>query len=112
MSFVYFISSDIIGHQDPELGQRLMHNFFMKLLEAAEKPSHILFVERGVKLLLSEFTAVNALKILENESGVKLLACVTCLDYYGIKDKINVGEVSSMPEIIAAMHESDKVIHI
>ena len=112
MSLAYLISSDTIGHQDPELGKRLMHNFFMKLLEAAEKPSHILFLERGVQLLLPEFSAVNVLKILENESSVELLACVTCLDYYGIRDKIEVGKISSMPEIIAAMHESDKVIHL
>lgn len=113
MSLVYLISSDTIGHHDPELGKRLMHNFFMKLLEADEKPSHILLMERGVQLLLPEFSAINVLKILENEYSVEFLACVTCLDYYGIKDKIEVGQVSSsMPEIIATMHESDKVISI
>jgi Uncharacterized conserved protein involved in intracellular sulfur reduction len=112
MSFSYFVSSDIIGHQDPELGKRLMHSFFLKLSEAAEKPSHIFFLERGVQLLLPEFTAFEALKILEKEWGVTLLACVTCLDYYAIKDKIKVGKVSTMPEIIAAMHGCDKVIHI
>lgn len=112
MSFVYFVSSDKIGSQDPELGQRLMHSFFMKLLEAAEKPSHILFVERGVKLLLPQFSAIDAMKILKEEYGVELLACVTCLDYYGIKDKLEVGEISGMPDLIAAMHESDKVIRI
>ncbi len=112
MSFSYFISSDTIGHQDPELGKRLMHSFFLKLLEAAEKPSHILFLEKGVQLLLPEFSAVDALKILAVESSVTLLACVTCLDYYGIRDKIEVGEVSTMSEIIAVMHESNKVIHI
>ena len=112
MSFSYLISSDTIGHQDLELGKRLMHSFFLKLSEATEKPSHILFLEKGVQLLLPEFTAVEALKILVEESGVTLLACETCLDYYGIKDKIEVGEVSTMPKIIAVMHESDKVIHI
>ena len=112
MSFIYLISSDTIGHQDLDLGKRLMHGFFLKLLEAYEKPSHILFLEKGVQLLLPEFSAVDALKTLAEESGVTLLACVTCLDYYGIKNKIEVGEVSTMPEIIQVMHESDKVIHI
>ncbi|TGE31573.1 hypothetical protein E4K68_16840 [Desulfosporosinus sp. Sb-LF] len=112
MSFAYLITSDTIGHQDSELGKRLMHSFFIKLLEAAEKPSHILFLETGVKLLLPEFTAVDALKILAEEFGVTLLACVTCLDYYGIRDKIEVGEVSTMHEIINVMHQSNKVIHI
>lgn len=112
MSFSYFISSDAIGHQDSDLGKSLMEKFFLKLVEAPEKPSHILFVERGVQLLLPEFLALDALKILEKEFGVELLACVTCLDYYGIKDKIEVGQVSNMVQIIAAMHASDKVIHI
>ncbi len=112
MSFSYLITSDKIGNQDPELGQHLMHSFFMKLLQAAEKPSHILFMEKGVELLLPEFSAVYALNILKKESGVILLACATCLDYYDIRDKIAIGEVSSMPEIMAVMHESDKVIHI
>ncbi len=112
MSFTYFISSDTIGHQDLELGKRLMHSFFLKLMEAPEKPSHILFLEQGVQLLLPEFTGIDALKSLAEESGVTLLACVTCLDYYGIKDKLEVGKVSTMVEIIAIMQESDKVIHI
>jgi rubredoxin len=65
MSFTYFISSDTIDHQDPELGKRLMHSFFIKLLEASEKPSHIMFLEKGVQLLLPEFSAVDALKRLD-----------------------------------------------
>jgi len=112
VSTAYLISSDKIGNQDPQLGQRLMHSFFMNLLTAAEKPAHILFVERGVKLLLPEFSAFNALKILQDEYHVELLACITCLDYYGITDSITIGQISGMPEIIAAMHESDKVIHL
>lgn len=112
MSLTYFISSDTIGHQDLDLGKRLMHSFFLKLTEAAEKPSHIVFLEKGVHLLLPEFTAFEALETLEKDYGVTLLACVTCLDYYGIKDKIKIGKISTMVEIISTMHESDKVIHI
>lgn len=57
-----------------------------------------------MQLLLPEFSAVDALRILAEESGVILLACVTCLNYYGIKEKIVVGEVYTMPEILAVMH--------
>lgn len=109
--FVYYISSDKMGHQDPDLGQVLIRNFFRKLIEASSKPSHILFVERGVKLLLPEFEAHEALKQL-SEEGIKLLACKTCLDFYGIAEKIATGEMSDMPSIIQAMHEADKVISL
>lgn len=112
MALVYYISSDRIGNQDAELGQKLMHSFFIKLLEASPKPSHILFLESGVRLLLPSFSAVDALKILESEMGVELLACQTCLNHYGIKDRICLGKVSNMPEIIRIMHEADKVIKL
>jgi len=112
MSIVYYISSDRIGNQSPDLGVKLMHSFFLKLLETPEKPTHILFMESGVKLLLDSFSAIDALKILENEMKVELLACQTCLDFYGIKDKITAGKISNMPDIIFAMHQADKVIHL
>lgn len=108
--FVYFVSSDKIGCQNPELGQILMRNLFRKLIEASEKPTHLLFVESGVKLLLPEFEAIEAFKHLEEE-GVKLLVCKTCLDFYGL-DEIVAGEISDMPSIIKAMHEADKVISL
>lgn len=108
---VYFVTSDKIGNQDSELGQKLMHNFLVKLLDASPQPTHLLFVESGVKLLLAEFSGIDSLKIMETK-GVKLLACQTCLDYYDIREKITVGCVSNMPEIIKTLHEAEKVISI
>ncbi len=112
MSLVYYISSDRMGNDQSELGHKLMHNFFLKLLEASVKPTHIIFVESGVKLLLPAFSAIDALKILEQEMGVELLACQTCLDFYSIKDQFVAGKISNMPDIISTMHEADKVIHL
>lgn len=112
MSFVYYISAPRIGSQDLVLGEKLIHNFFLKLLSAPEKPSHLLFLEAGVKLLLPDSSAITALKILQDEDEVELLACKTCLQHYGIGDKVAAGRVSSMEEIIAVMQRSDKVIHL
>lgn len=110
-NFVYYISSDKMGNQDPDLGKVLMRNFFRKLIEAEQKPTHLLFVERGVQLLLPEFEAIEAMEELQAQ-GVRLLACQTCLEFYGIQEKLHVGEVSNMPSIIQAMHEADKVISL
>lgn len=110
-SFVYLIASDKMGNQDPELGPTLMANFLNKLVEAEKKPTHLLFVERGVQLLLPQSSAVEALRELEEE-GVELLACQTCLNFYGIRDSIAVGQVSNMPTIIQTMHNADKVISL
>ena len=109
--FVYFITSDKIGNQDSELGARLMGTFFLKLVQASKLPSHILLLERGVQLLLPESPCLDAIKALEGR-GVEMLACQTCLDFYGIKEKIAAGKVSNMPDIIEAMQTAGKVIHL
>lgn len=108
--FVYFITSDKIGSQDPDLGARLMYTFFLKLVQAVHLPSHVLLMERGV-LLLSESLCLDPIKILEGR-GVEILACQTCLDYYGIKERMGAGKVSNMPDIIEAMQMAGKVIHL
>lgn len=108
--FVYLITSDKIGSQDPELGARLMSTFFLKLVQAIRLPSHILLMERGV-LLLTESLCLDPIKVLEGR-GVEILACQTCLDYYGIKERMGAGKVSNMPDIIEAMQTAGKVIHL
>ena len=109
--FVYFITSDKIGNQDPELGARLMSTFFLKLVQATRLPSHILLMERGVQLLLPDSPCLDPMKVLEGR-GVEILACQTCLDYYGIMEKMGAGTVSNMPDIIEAMQAAGKVIHL
>ncbi len=110
-NIVYCLTSDKIGSQDPELGSRLMNTFFLKLIQARHLPSHILLMERGVQLLLPDCPAMDPLKVL-SERGVEVLACQTCLEYYGIKDKIATGKVSNMPDIIETMHDAAKVINL
>ncbi len=109
--FVYLITSDKIGNQDQELGGRIMNTFFLKLIQAQRLPSHILLMERGVQLLLSESSALDPIKVLAGR-GVEILACQTCLEYYGIKERIAAGKVSNMPDIIEIMHRAAKVIHL
>jgi selenium metabolism protein YedF len=109
--FVYFITSDKIGSQDPELGARLMGTFFLKLVQAIRLPSHILLMERGVLLLLPESPCLDPIKVLEGR-GVEILACQTCLDYYGMKERIGAGKVSNMPDIIEALQAAGKVIQL
>ena len=49
------------------------------------------------------------LKLLE-EQGVEILTCGTCLDYYGLKDKLCVGNVTNMYTIVETMNAADKII--
>ena len=61
--------------------------------------------------MLSESLCLDPIKVLEGR-GVEILACQTCLDYYGIKERMGAGKVSNMPDIIEAMQTAGKVIHL
>jgi sulfur relay (sulfurtransferase) complex TusBCD TusD component (DsrE family) len=44
------------------------------------------------------------------EKGSIILVCGTCLNYYGLTDRLKVGTVSNMYDIMSAMQRADKVI--
>jgi hypothetical protein len=47
-----------------------------------------------------------------NDRGVELILCSTCLDYFGLRDKVQVGIVGGMPDIIEARSAAGKVISL
>ena len=53
--------------------------------------------------------ALEDLKSLEAQ-GVEIMSCGTCLDYYGLKDKLVVGNVTNMYNIVETQAKAAKVI--
>ena len=49
------------------------------------------------------------LKALE-EQGVEIMTCGTCLDYYGIKDRLAIGGVTNMYSIVETLQNAMSVI--
>jgi hypothetical protein len=52
---------------------------------------------------------LSELKGLE-EMGVGLLVCGTCLDYYKVRDRLAVGQVSNMFSILEAQMQAGRII--
>jgi selenium metabolism protein YedF len=105
------ITKDGMGDGSDELGLKLINNY-LKLISADNQlPKIIVFYNSGVKLICEGSPALEALQTLE-EKGVKMLACKTCLDFFGISEKIKVGTVGSMPDIITLQYSADKVINL
>ena len=92
-----------------ELGEILMRGFFHTLGEVELRPAVIIFFNRGVKLEVEGSTVVQDLQALR-ERGTEILACGTCLDYYGLKGQVAVGEVSNMYTIAETMLRAAKVL--
>jgi sulfur relay (sulfurtransferase) complex TusBCD TusD component (DsrE family) len=72
-------------------------------------PDAICFYTDGVKLVCAGSPVLAELESLEQE-GVRLVICKTCLDYLGLADRVQVGVVGGMTDIITAMWEADTVI--
>lgn len=108
---IIYLSTDKMGSGSDELGQVLMKSYFYALTEAQPYPKTLLFVNAGVNLSTEGSPVLDYLKILA-DAGVELLSCGTCLDYFGLKDQLAIGDVTNMYSIVEKMNEAAKVIHI
>jgi len=106
---VLFINQDRIGHGSDELGLNLMKAFMNTLNDLDVRPRFICFMNAGVRLTLAGSDTLPALQKLE-ESGVTMLVCGTCLNYFGVTDQCRVGTVSNMYDIATTLLTSSKVI--
>jgi intracellular sulfur oxidation DsrE/DsrF family protein len=97
--------------EDENFGSQMLDSFLHVLESRRQKPRAIVFYTEGVKNVAEDSSHVLALKVLQ-EAGVRLLACKTCLEYYGLLDKVAVGEVVGMPDIVGAMEAAGKVIAV
>ena len=105
-----FVGKDHVGEGDGELGYNLMKMALYTLSESDDVPASLLFMNAGVKLVAGgEQQVVDSVRALE-EKGCEVLVCGTCLDFYGCKDQLAVGEVSNMYDILGRMQEAAKVI--
>jgi hypothetical protein len=103
------INSDGMGVGDQELRHKLIKTYFTLLNENDYLPSVIAFYTDGVKLLVSGSPVLDVLASLE-EKRVRLIACGTCLNHYGLAGDLQVGIQGGMTDIIEAQWRADKVI--
>lgn len=106
---VVVIDSLHMGKGDVELGRILMKGFIYTLSEMEELPKTILFYNEGVKLAIDGAESLQDLKSLE-ERGVEILSCGTCLNFYGITEKLRVGSVTNMYTILERQMKATRVI--
>lgn len=109
MQTVYVINSDSMGAGDAGLGAKILGAFIRTLTTLDPKPEALLFYNAGVKLLARDSPYLEGLKALD-DAGVELLACVTCLEHFQLMDRLGVGRVSNMREIVSHMQQAAKVV--
>ena len=106
---VIVLSANVMGTGDEKLGTSLMKEFVFAVTKQDMLPETILCYNTGAYLTCEDSDSLEDLKALEAE-GVSILTCGTCLDFYGIKEKLAVGSVTNMYEIVEIMENADSVI--
>lgn len=106
---VVFISGEVMGSGDDELGRILLKNFLFTLNDTETPPDTLLFVNAGVKLTCAGSEVIEALEKLAC-NGTDIASCGLCLEFYGLKEKLAVGRATNMLEIITAQQEAGRII--
>lgn len=108
---VIAVTSDKFGTGEDKLGTILMKSYFYALSEADIIPSDLIFVNSGVKLTTEGSEVIDSIKKL-SERGVNVLSCGTCLDFYNLKEKLLVGQITNMYTIVEKMNGADNTIKL
>jgi len=108
---VVLISSDVLGQGADELGEGLMKSYIYALTEVQPRPSTLIFMNKGVFFTTEDSPVKDSVKALEEE-GVEILSCGTCLNYFGLSEKLIAGKVSNMYTIAEKLNQADNAIRI
>ena len=106
---VVVISSDKMGEGEAELGNILMKGFIYALTQLETLPSTVLLYNKGAYLSCEGSPVLEDLQTL-SEAGVEILTCGTCLNYYGLGEKLKVGSVANMYMIVETQAKADLII--
>jgi len=108
---VIAVGSNCMGSGDDNLGATLMKGYLYAVSQQEELPKTILFYNGGAKLTVEGAVSVEDLKNMEAQ-GVEILTCGTCLNFYGLGDKLAVGGVTNMYTIVEKLTQAAKVIRV
>jgi sulfur relay (sulfurtransferase) complex TusBCD TusD component (DsrE family) len=110
-STVVLFSRFGFGEATTDLEHKMASIFLSLLGVSSGLPGKLLFYTDGVKLVCEGSPVLEELQALQ-EQGVELVICSTCLNYFGLTDKVQVGTVGGMPAILRALDQAEKVISV
>ncbi len=106
---VVFLGKDKFGDGDPEFSTTLLNMFLQTMFESGQRPRALLMANTGVRLMSPDSPALKVLNDFK-EAGCDVLACGLCVEFYGLKGKIPVEQITNMFAICEYIFAADKVI--
>jgi len=108
---VFVITKDSIG-SDEALGKILIKGFFETLKVLNTPPDFMFFMNTGVRLTTSDDEELIETLGWLLSNGSTIYTCSTCLKYYGIEEKLKVGEQGGMAVLLEAMDSAGRIFTI
>ena len=99
-----------LGDAPAEL-QLKLGSIFLSLVDRQAAPGVMAFYGEGVKLVCDDSPVLEQLRSLVTH-GATIVVCQTCLDFFKLRDRVRVGTIGGMGDIVAAMSSADKVISV
>jgi len=106
---VAYINSRLLGVGDEALGSFLMKAFLKTLVDLERRPDRLILINSGVQLASEDSKVLDTLREL-SEEGMEIVSCGTCIDFYGLKDKMKVGVISNMYDIVQSLLGADRLL--
>jgi selenium metabolism protein YedF len=110
-SQIFLITGDQIGISAEEPGKKLMQTFLYSLAQLPKAPEIILLINAGVKLAAQGSDVLDSLRTIA-EHGADIRSCGQCLNYYGLTEKLAVGKITNMMEIVEFLTSSRRTVTI
>ena len=98
-----------MGEGSDELGAILMKAMGYAITQLNPLPDTVIFYNGGAYLTCEGSPILEDVKTLAAE-GVEILTCGTCLNFYGLTEKLAVGSVTNMYTIVEKMNGADLII--
>jgi len=106
---ILLLTGNGMGNADEKLRHLLLGKYLDLMIQNNNLPAAICFYTEGVKLVCEGSPVTEQLHTLETK-GVRLIACSTCLTYFELTNKVRVGIVGGMGDILEAQTKAEKVI--
>ena len=103
------INRNGMGDAPEELTHILIKNYVSLLNEENRTPTYICLYADGIRLACEGSHIIEELKALER-AGTKVVICKTCLIFNNLLEKVAVGSVGTMIDIMDIQHNSTKII--
>ena len=105
------LATDSLGRGNDELGGKIVTNFIKTMKEMGDDLWRLVLLNGGVKLAVEGAEALPYLQELA-QKGLGILVCGPCLKTFNLFEKKQVGELTSMMDIVTSMQVADKVISL